>query len=214
MSIKLNIGDSVYVDNNETFIVEKRTVGYALVGLSGETVAKFPHLAQIPHYLNSIYDTVEIIKNKTVSEKTKVEYSIITDELEYVDGFDDTIYMALQNIGKIKGMNIEKMYREGILTNEMLAEIRVFVVEYLNKVTDNTIDLSPPEKEYKLGDEVTVYYEDTVQNATIIWLSDEEKYGLLLYGEFTVEYSTANADCDSPTNYILWLQRNYGLNIE
>jgi hypothetical protein len=154
-------------------------------------------------YNKGVSDSANVLRNMET-----VEYNIVTDEVEYINTFDDIMYVALKNIGKLKGISIENLYGEDVLTNEMLGEIRNLIVDYLTTATANTVDLSPPAKEYSLGDKVELYHDGVPAKATIIECGYGE-YGLLIDGKYKLAYVQSN---DSPTDYILALQKR--INVE
>lgn len=197
--LTLNVGDSVYVDNNETYNVEFENNIYKLRDLSGELFDTFNSIEHIIPTLNCRYNTVEIIKR-----------NIMINREEYFDCFDDIIYLALQNIGKLKGYNIKALYDDDILINGMLCEIRNLIVNYLIEATDGVINLSPPAREYKVGDTVKVT-DDGVCDGVIVWLGGEEKYGLMLKG-YEIWYS--NGGISSASEYVKYLNDELGVSVE
>jgi hypothetical protein len=124
----------------------------------------------------------------------------IADKHEYIDEFDDIIYKALVNIGIIKGVSFRE-YSSG----ELLEDIR----ESILKITNNYgLDISPPEKEYNLGNKVELYYDGVPSKATIVDVGFGQ-HGLLIDGKYCIAYVE---DSDTPTNYIIELQKR--INIE
>jgi hypothetical protein len=101
------------------------------------------------------------------------EIKPINDEVEYLELFDDVIYNALIDIGKAKGITINNE----IITNEMLGQLRSRIIDYIEVVTDYTVNLLPPE-ELEVGDTIYVDENETFHIISLHVL-DDEMVGLL-----------------------------------
>lgn len=139
-------------------------------------------------------------------EDNMVENKIVTDENEYISKFDGIILKALQDIGHMQGIDVKKLYQEDVLTNGMLGELRYKIIESLATMTNSHIDLSPPEKEYKLGDEVSLYYQQLPTKAKIVRIGniDSDSYALLIDDKYEIAFEMV---AESPTNYMIELQK-------
>jgi hypothetical protein len=129
--------------------------------------------------------------------------TIITDEDEYVEFFADEIYALINKVASAKGMDIE------FIDDDTLNELRLILTQKVSLFTDNSIDLSPPVKEYKLGEKVSVWYQGSSTTATIISVPIVGKHGLLLDDKYEIVYVE---ESDTPTNYIIALQQR--INVE
>jgi hypothetical protein len=133
-----------------------------------------------------------------------VELSTITNPDEYEEKFDELIENLLLGIGRIRGL-------ESIsLNSDMISSIRQTIIDIVNNYH---YDIAPPYKEYELGEKVRLYYQNVPVNATIISLGNADShnrfYGLLIDSIYKVVHQQ---ESDSPTNYILELQKR--INIE
>lgn len=125
----------------------------------------------------------------------------------YDGAFTDSIYDLILEVSSWKDIDGSEY-----TCNSLLEEVRDEIIKICRNYH---LDLSVPEKEYNLGDKISYYVpQGDVTRATIIWIGDEEKYGLLIDDKYTVEYSTMYEIVDNPTNYIHYLQHKIGLNIE
>jgi hypothetical protein len=133
-----------------------------------------------------------------------VELSTITNPDEYEEKFDELIENLLLDIGRIRGL-------ESIGLNiSLISSIRQEIIDIANRYH---YDISSPHKEYELGEKVSLYYQNVPINAIIISLGNADShnriYGLLIESVYKVIHQT---ESDSPTNYILELQKR--INIE
>jgi hypothetical protein len=105
---------------------------------------------------------VEVEGYQVFAKYDSVEDSIIEDEIEYIDYFDDVIFNALIDIGKAKAMTVNE-----IITNEMLADIRGLIVDHIKKATDDAVDLSAPVKIYELQEYKIIFQIDIPVNMSV-----------------------------------------------
>lgn len=154
---------------------------------------------------NAIYQCVNVLRNMTdtVEDVTVMGadvHGIINDDIAYVDYFDDMIYEMIIKIGKTKGLRVEELYGEDVLTNEMLSQVRYNIIAFLANVTDKHIDLSPPMRKYKLGD--TIYVDN--EECKIIQLGEES------YGVLSLEYHNVIRDGKGTIDKFISYMRNDG----
>lgn len=128
----------------------------------------------------------------TVTPNRENENSLISDPFQYIDNFDDAIYDTLITIAKTKGIEIDN----DLVTNEMISEIRTHIISYLMNVTDYTVDLTPPKKQYQVGDSVQL----KSGLGKIIFIPSMNLYGIL-FPNHEVKYSTFD-NVDDLTEYL------------
>lgn len=134
-----------------------------------------------------------------INSMNEVKYSTVTNPNEYADKFNDIVYGALADICAIKGIKLNS-------SSELLEDVRDSIIRNM----DNwNMDVSIPNKEYKIGDKVKVA-DDGFYDATIVYDVEHSTYGLLT-NDFKIKHSTS--EVNSSTDYFYYLN-DLGISVE
>jgi hypothetical protein len=98
-TVRMEVGDSVYVDNNETFNIVEEGEKLYLIDFNGDSVARghFINISQVESYLHTCFDKVDIIKNYTISEESDIVEEIKVENKTLV-GEDELLLKMLHDV--------------------------------------------------------------------------------------------------------------------
>ena|SRR5437764_4411401 len=156
-----------------------------------------------PITINSFKHAINIVHMTDI-----VEHYSITEPKDYEEYFSNAIYKMLRDMCIVKGIELDG-------SDEILEDIRDSIIRHADNYN---MDLSVPQKEYKLGDKVKVI-DDGEYYATIVYDNDSKRFGLLTEN-FTIKYSIGEYQYEvsrygvpDVKNYMIYLER-CGITVE
>lgn len=118
---------------------------------------------------------------------------------DYKKRFDNLVYGLILDISKEKGIDGSE-YTDDCF----IEEVREAIVKV---AWNHHLDLAVPEKEFKEGDKIELYYQGVPEKATIVKVG-YNKYGLLIDSKIMVVFV---GEYDTATDYIIDIEKHHNI---